>query len=325
MQAALERAWYRRGSGWTAALLPLAWLYGAVVRLRRLAYARGWLASTHPGVPVIVVGNLTVGGTGKTPLAAALATRLAERGRRPGIVSRGYGGRAGDVPQAVAADADPAELGDEPVLLARRAGCPVAVCRRRAPAARYLVCEHGVDVIVADDGLQHYALARDAEIAVRDAARGYGNGWLLPAGPLREPLSRLKSVDLELVQGAGGDFGLAGDQAVPVAGGAARPLSDFAAAAVHAVAGIGDPERFFAMLRAAGLRPIPHPFPDHHRYTAADLAFGDDAAVLMTEKDAVKCTAFAEPRHWYVPVTARLEAAAATRLDSLLERVLEPV
>lgn len=320
MRQGLERAWYE-GAAWTAALLPAAWLYGAAVRLRRQAYRQGWLRAARVRVPVIVVGNLTVGGTGKTPLAAAVARHLRERGRRPGLAARGYGGRVRHGARRVTVDSDPREVGDEPVLLARAAGCPVAVARRRSEAAELLIGE-GVDVIVCDDGLQHYALARDAEIAVVDAARGHGNGRLLPAGPLREAPARLDAVDLVLRRGAGDDFELEPEAARPVAGGdERRPLTAFAGRRVHAVAGIADPGRFFAMLRAAGLEVIPHPFPDHHPFRARDIRFENGACVLMTEKDAVKCAGFADAGHWYVPVVARLSAPARGRLEELLDRV----
>lgn len=316
----LVRAWYD-GAPWTALLLPAAWLYGAVVCLRRHAYRRGWLHSTRVAVPVIVIGNLTVGGTGKTPLAAAVALRLRERGLRPGLAARGYGGRVRNDARRVTPDSDPREVGDEPVLLARVTGCPVAVAPRRARAAELLV-DAGVNVVVCDDGLQHYALARDAEIAVMDAARGFGNRRLLPAGPLREPPARLAGTDLVLRRGACGDFDLVPEAARPVAGGGERrPLDAFAGQRVHAVAGIGDPERFFDMLRAAGLEVMPHPFPDHHVFRERDIRFGDEAAVLMTEKDAVKCIRFAGERHWYVPVTARLTESSAIRLDDLFDRI----
>lgn len=321
LRQTVTRAWYG-DAAWPVLLSPLAWLYGLAVRLRRLAYRRGWLRTTRVAAPVIVIGNLTVGGTGKTPLAAAVALRLRERGLRPGLAARGYGGRARRGPSWVTPDSDPREAGDEPVLLARATGCPVAVAPRRADAAELLIGE-GVDVVVCDDGLQHYALARDLEIAVVDAARGYGNGRLLPAGPLREPQARLAEVDLALRQGPGEDFELAPQALRPVTGGDARqPLSVFAGRRVHAVAGIGDPERFFAGLRAAGLSVLAHPFPDHHVYHGADILFEDQIPVLMTEKDAVKCARFADERHWYLPVEARLSAVARTALDDLLDRLL---
>lgn len=323
--SALEHAWYQPRLGWTRWLLPLAWLFRLIVALRRRAYRIGWLASGHPGVPVMVVGNLTVGGTGKTPLVAAIAQQLQARGWRPGIVSRGYGGRVRRTPVAVTVDSDVAIVGDEPLLLARRAGCPVVVCRDRLAAARQLVSHDDVDVVIADDGLQHYTLQRDAEIAVHDLRRGYGNRCTLPAGPLREPLSRLAEVDLEFTQGEEGDYKLrAVHTALPVGGCAApRVLSGFVGRPLHAVAGIGDPDRFFCALRALGLTLCVHPFPDHHAYTPDDLAFSDDAPLLMTEKDAVKCAAFARPNWWYLPVDAQLTPAAQARLEQLYNRVLE--
>lgn len=321
---ALVRAWYRPRAGWVRLLLPLAWLFAAVVWLRRWAYRNGWFDSGHPGAPVIVVGNITVGGTGKTPLVAAIVEQLVARGRQPGIVARGYGGSAGAAPILVTAESDAQAVGDEPLLLAKRTGRPVVVCGDRLAAARHAVSVCGVDVVVSDDGLQHYALARDAEIAVRDVRRGYGNGCVLPVGPLREPVARLQAVDIEFTQGAGGDYVLRGDTVASVSGAAAsRKLAVFAGMTVHAVAAIGDPERFFATLREAGVTLQTRAFADHHAYSPEELAFTDGRPVLMTEKDAVKCAAFAEPDWWYLPVTAHLTPAAQRQLDALYNRVLE--
>ena len=318
-RAAIEHSWYQDRP--IALLCPLAALFGVIAGARRALYRRGWCARIDVGVPVIVIGNITVGGAGKTPLTLAVAERLRGRGQRVGIVSRGYGGRARRYPLAVTPDTPVHEAGDEPVMLARRSGLPVAVDPRRPRAARHLIAACGVDIIVADDGLQHYALARDAEIAVIDAARGLGNGRLLPAGPLREPPARLKSVDLTLNQGAGKDFWLVADIARALIGDRRAALAAFAGQRVHAIAGIGDPERFFAMLRAAGLTVTAHARPDHHRYVPADFLFDDEAPVLMTEKDAVKCTELADSRHWMVPVTAALSADCEARLGALLDRV----
>jgi tetraacyldisaccharide 4'-kinase len=225
----------------------------------------------------------------------------------------------------VRADSDPHEVGDEPVLLAQRLGCPVVVGPRRARAARRLLEDHDVNIVVSDDGLQHYALRRDIEIAVLDGARGVGNGMLLPAGPLREPRSRLRKVDLVVINGGGGGEGvrmdLLPDAVRRLDGSESRPLAAFAGHAVHAVAGIGHPERFFEGLRAAGLRALPHPFADHHRFRPEDIIFPDNGDVVMTEKDAVKCRAFAGPGHWYLTVQASLEPAAGMRLDDLLQRL----
>jgi tetraacyldisaccharide 4'-kinase len=274
-----------------------------------------------------VVGNLTVGGTGKTPLVIWLVERLRAMGLRPGIVLRGYGaGETGKaMTQVVEFDSDPAQVGDEALLLRLRTGVPVRVDRDRVRAARALVAAD-VNVIVADDGLQHLRLARNYEIAVIDAARGFGNGYLLPAGPLREPVTRLATVGAVVINGESGagaalaeghaqalfSMRLCGERlyplATPLAGSpgadSSIALASFAGKQVHAMAGIGNPQRFFDQLRGAGLRVSEHPFPDHHRYRSPDLQFDDDLPVLMTEKDAVKCRAFAADNRWYLPVTA---------------------
>ncbi len=300
------------------------------MRLRRAAYRRGVLPGHRVGVPVVVVGNVAVGGTGKTPLVIWLAGFLAERGWRPGVVCRGYGGGATAWPQPVRADSDPREVGDEAVLLASRTGAPVIACGpRRVRAARDLARDGGCDVVISDDGLQHLALARDLEVVVVDGERRHGNGRCLPAGPLREPLACLADVDLVVCNGdaRSGEFAMA---LVPApaqrvaGGGARRPLAAFADGLVHAVCGIGNPPRFFAMLRKAGLTLREHAFPDHHPFRPRDLDFGDDAPVLMTEKDAVKCRGFAGPRHWYVPVSAELPHAFCERLEGLLARAGAP-
>lgn len=319
----LDRLWYGR-SLLSLLLAPLGLLYGVLMRLRRLAYRVGYLRSTRVAVPVIVIGNVAVGGTGKTPLVIWLAEGLRRAGRRPGIVSRGYGGGARDWPRAVTADSDPREVGDEPVLIARRSGCPVMVDPNRVRAAEALLATRRCDIVIADDGLQHYALARDIEIAVVDAVRRHGNGRCLPAGPLREPLTRLRAVDLVMVNGgaraAECNFQLVGDVAVSLGSRQApRPLADFSGQTVHAVAGIGRPERFFEHLRAHGLLVITHAFPDHHAFGAADILFDDHLPVLMTEKDAVKCRGFAAAVHWYVPVSARVDDACERRMRQLLE------
>lgn len=304
-------------------LLPLAGLFAAIAALRRLAWRRGLLRSRHPGVPVIVVGNISAGGTGKTPLVLWLARFLRDRGMRPAIVSRGHGSRRRE-PRAVPADGSPADFGDEPCLLARRAACPVWVGVDRAAVAEALMAAHpGIDVIISDDGLQHYRLARDFEIAVVDGMRGLGNGWPLPAGPLREPASRLSTVDAVVINGDSPALSIPGALAMQLKGNRfrniARPqhlvtAADFGDAEVHAVAGIGNPRRFFSHLRGLGLRCTEHAFPDHHPFRAADLAFGDGAPVVMTEKDAVKCAPFATENHWALIVDADVDA----RLGDLL-------
>jgi tetraacyldisaccharide 4'-kinase len=327
----LERHWQRRGAlAWL--LAPASLAFGAAVGARRLAYALGLVPRHRAGVPVIVVGNLVAGGTGKTPLVLWIAAHLRARGRRPGIVARGWGGRAPG-PRQVHPASDPAEAGDEAVLLARRGGCPVWVGRERIAAVRALLAHHPhCDTIVCDDGLQHYALAREIEICVVDA-RGFGNGFLLPAGPLREPPSRLGTVDALVEHGAVAPLAvpsrvrrfamrLEGAEFVRLADAReVRAASAFRGARVHAVAGIGDPARFFAQLAGLGLEVIAHPFPDHHPFRACDLEFGDDLPVVMTEKDAVKCERFAAARHWVFPVRAVPDPAFG---DWLLERLGGP-
>jgi len=329
--ARLVAAWYApRLTPLTLLLVPLSVPFAGAVALRRALYRGGLLRAHRLPVPVIVVGNITVGGSGKTPLVAALASALAARNWRPGIVSRGYGrrkGAGGEAPLLVARDSDPAVAGDEPVLLAR-AGFPVAVASDRVAAASALLAAYPeCNVIVADDGLQHLRLARDVEIAVIDGARGFGNGWRLPAGPLREPPARLATVDVVVALCRDGGpapaawpralvMTLAGEifhrvNAPDVAAGA----DAFRGAGVHALAGIGDPERFFAQLRALGVVVVPHPFPDHHRFGAADLALPGASAILMTEKDAVKCDGLADDRCWYLPVRARVDPALVTRVE----------
>jgi tetraacyldisaccharide 4'-kinase len=269
--------------------------------VRRALYWLRVFGSTHPGIPVIVVGNLTVGGTGKTPLVISIAEFLAKNGWVPGVISRGYGGTA-TAPRAATIAADPGEVGDEPVLIARRAGCPVWVGPDRVQVAAVLRREEPkVNVLISDDGLQHYRLRRDLEIAV---VGSFGNGFLLPAGPLREPRSRLKTVDWVVTTN------LEGDTVHRMADSRERqPLKAFAGKKVHAVAGIGDPERFFSYLAAAGVNVVPHPFPDHHPFTPKDLEFGDEAPVLMTEKDAVKLRSASRPNWWVLPVAAKLDPA----------------
>ena len=328
--ARLVAAWYAPHlTPLTLLLVPLAALFAGAVALRRALYRQGVLRAQRLPVPVIVVGNITVGGSGKTPLVAALAGELAAHGWRPGIVSRGYGRQrgAGEVPLLVGRDADPAMAGDEPVLLAR-AGFPVAVASDRVAAAFALLAAHpGCNVIVADDGLQHLSLARDVEIAVIDSARGFGNGWRLPAGPLREAPARLATVDAVVALGAddsSAQTAWPGALAMTLAGeifhrvnapGVTAGAGAFHAAGVHALAGIGNPERFFAQLRALGIAATTHALPDHHRFSAADLALPGATAIVMTEKDAVKCTALADDRCWYLPVRARMEPALVARVE----------
>ncbi len=346
------RDWWRPGlTGRTALLLPLSWLFGALAALRRACYRAGLLRVTRVPVPVIIVGNLTTGGSGKTPLVIALVEALRQAGHRPGVISRGYAGThdandtRGAAPLEIVNETDAAQSGDEPLLIRRRTGVPVFVSANRPAAAQALLAAHAnVNVIISDDGLQHYALARDVEIAVFDA-RGAGNRRLLPAGPLREPLSRLASVTAVVHNGVSDTAAGPVDavdavnavNAVAKIGSHQRFPASFkmqlaplpcyqlihpaetcdatllaartARSTLAAVAGIGDPQRFFNTLRAQGLRFSEHPLPDHHAFTRDDLATIDADLIVMTEKDALKCVAFNDARLWVLPVEAQLDPA----------------
>jgi tetraacyldisaccharide 4'-kinase len=313
----LEQQWYR-WTPWHLLLLPVALLFGAAAALRRSLYRLGLLPVTKLPVPVIIVGNIGVGGTGKTPLVIALAKLLREHGFRPGIVSRGYGGKS-RLPRAVTSQSEPGEVGDEPVLLAAKSGCPVWVAPDRVAAGQALLASHPeVNVLISDDGLQHYRLARDLEIVMVDAARWFGNGQLLPAGPLREPAWRLQTVDAVVINGwlPGAPLKrreftmqLTGDLLYNLRNRElkARPET-FAGQTALAVAGIGHPQRFFQHLRKLGMSIRPAPFPDHHAFTPQDLNVPDSTPIVMTEKDAVKCADFVGDNAWVLPVEATLDA-----------------
>lgn len=335
MASLLEQAWYRKPT-WGWLLWPFECLFRIVSFIRRLLYRCHVMSSQHPGIPVIVVGNITVGGTGKTPVVIALCQRLQQQGWSPGILSRGYGGHT-QYPARVSCN-DPARFGDEPCLLAQRTGVPVVVDPLR-PRGAQLLRALGCTIIVTDDGLQHYALQRDREVVIVDAERLLGNGHLLPVGPLREPPSRLRQASLVLLNhGCATDlaaanvalgsrllatgmgdcnvygFSLQAEGWITVRTARHADLEHGPEGRVHAVAGIGHPERFFASLRALGLEVIPHAFPDHHAFVAGDLAFGDGLPVVMTEKDAVKCRAFAGDHCWFLRIEAQLPEA----VDKLL-------
>lgn len=326
----LNALWY--GPRWRAwPLVPLSGLFRAAAAIRRSLYHGGLRRVFRAPIPVVVVGNLSVGGTGKSPLVVRLAELLRQEGWRPGVVLRGYGGRARTWPRRVGPGDDAALVGDEAVMLARRCQCPVVAGPDRSAGVRLLLDQpETVDVVLCDDGLQHYALARDIEVVVVDGRRGWGNGYCLPAGPLREPRSRLRKVDFVVVTGATGGvvaghrMALVQRDPVHLSDGRRGALGDFAGRSVHAVAGIGNPARFFRQLTGSGLRIVPHPFRDHYAFRPEDIRFGDGREVVMTEKDAVKCLAFAGPEHWYVPVDAvpapEFEAALLQRLNGLRGR-----
>ncbi len=322
----IEQAWYGGTAAWIRLLAPLEWLYRAIVARRRNAFLAGRTESYRAPVPVIIVGNITVGGTGKTPLVAWLVEELRRAGFRPGVVSRGYGGRAPAYPCLVGPDTPPDIAGDEPVLLVQRTGCPLVVDPDRPRAVRRLLQESDCDLVISDDGLQHYALQRDIEIVVIDGVRALGNGRCLPVGPLREPVRRLREVQLIVTNGETAEVFPRAAHTMRLEPGALRPVGPAtrgdppASGQVHAVAGIGNPGRFFATLRKLGYAVIEHPFPDHHAFTAQDVAFGDGLPVVMTEKDAVKCRELDAGRLWYLPVSATFEEGFVQSLLNLLER-----
>ncbi len=317
----LQRQWDSLGF-WHVLLIPLSGLFWLLSGLRRLCYRIGLLRSYKLPVPVVVVGNISVGGTGKTPLVIWLAEALKRKGFSPAIISRGYGGSSSSV-MDVHADSDPTMVGDEPVLLVRRGQCPVWVGRGRVKVVRALLKAHPeCDVVISDDGLQHYKLQRDFEIAVVDGSRSFENGWLLPAGPLREPASRLKTVDAVVCHGCKPELDAFSMQ---LEGRVFHNLLDptktaqataFAEKSICAIAGIGNPARFFQQLSGLGLKFASQSFPDHHAFRRADLQNIKADAILMTEKDAVKCVAFAEAHWWYLPVNAVVDEALVTRITN---------
>ena len=339
-----ERQWTQR-SWWQVLLWPLSLLFRLLTSLRLLAYRIAWFKSERLSVPVIVVGNISVGGSGKTPLVIWLVEHLRAAGYTPGVICRGYGGTEPG-PFEVGPLSDAQQVGDEPVLIALRTDAPLFIGRNRVAAGKALLAAHpNCDVIVSDDGLQHYALERDVEVAVVDARFGVGNGRLLPAGPLREPVSRLSHVAAVVMNQSGVDpatkslgrgspgklpyepysMRLSGQVFCQVKNREMHALpADLRGRELHALAGIGNPARFFAYLSGLGLTFTPHSFPDHHRFTTRDLDFGANATILMTEKDAVKCQVFASNNCWALAVSAEPDDRFGELIVAKLRKIYGP-
>lgn len=318
----LVRYWYRPSLHPVCyLLLPLSWLFGFCVAVRRTLYQLGILSSQRFSVPVIVVGNITVGGTGKTPFVIWLATFLRQHGYRPGIVSRGVGGKSHLNARVVNKEDMPEEVGDEALLIRNKTDCPMVVSRDRAKAVSELLQKSDCNVVISDDGLQHYGLQRQIEIALIDGDRRLGNQQLLPAGPLREPVKRLREVDMVIVkEGKGDELSIAVEPVSFVSVGDRKVvgLDNFKYQKVHAIAGIGHPEKFFTMLQQLNIEIIPHIFSDHYFFQPKDLIFNDDLPILMTEKDAVKCRAFADERCWFLDIAVKVDDAIQERLLRLV-------
>ncbi|TNC82714.1 MAG: tetraacyldisaccharide 4'-kinase [Oleiphilus sp.] len=344
-ESALVQAWYR-GAGWLKCLLPLSLLFWAISTLRRLAFRTGLRKSQSSSVPVIVVGNITVGGSGKSPLVSYLVKAFQAQGLNPGVVSRGYGAKPPiTMPMLLVPDSRAMEVGDEPLMLYRSLNCPVCVCPDRRQAVHVLE-QQGCDLIISDDGLQHYAMHRDIEICVFDRERLWGNGYMLPAGPLREPLSRMQDTDFIVLNGASGkgedprtylqtqrelarpamsiaavpvmEMALVAGHLKRLGGEEVMDITQLAGKSIRAIAGIGHPERFFETLRAQGAKVQSQAFGDHHQFAQADFEALNDRMIVMTEKDAVKCADLQLDNAWYLPVTAQLSDNLALAIQERL-------
>lgn len=321
----LEKTWYSNNII-SFLLLPLSWLFRAIVVCRRAFYRLRNSVRTAPEVFVVVVGNITVGGTGKTPFVIWLAQQCKDRGLRVGIVTRGYKRENEQQLVEVQTHSLPSEVGDEALLLAFKTTCPVIAAADRKLAVETLIAKYKIDLVLCDDGLQHYNLARDIEIAVVDGERRFGNGRCLPAGPLREPITRLSICDLVVTNGRNDTaqyyFEIEYDDLVSLASDTVRkPLSDFKDFTVHAVAGIGNPQRFFNLLKHAGMHVIEHRFPDHHAHQESDLEYSSNDPIIMTEKDAVKCKNIINKNIWYLPIAL----SSNIELDKKIEAILEGI
>jgi tetraacyldisaccharide 4'-kinase len=321
------RFWYQKSSLLAYLLSPAALLYRAITLGHRNLYRFGIKKTRHFSIPVIVVGNITVGGVGKTPFVIWLANWLKSQGYHPGIVSRGYGGSANQHPQIVTENSDPHWVGDEAILLRYKTQCPMVIAANRPRAVEKLIADFDCNIVISDDGLQHHALARDVEIVIVDAHRKFGNNFCLPAGPLRESTQRLKTVDFVINNGSANEisedyFKIAVNDVYQINNLQNKlNLQSFANQRVHAVAGIGDPQRFFQQLKHAGIQIIEHAFPDHHGYQKRDLNFDDNLPILMTEKDAVKCRHFVDDRYWCVPINVEVPQVFIDKLQkSIFEK-----
>ena len=324
----LQQGW--RQAGWLNYLLfPLSLVYGLLMLARRRCYQLGICKSVSLAVPLVVVGGITVGGSGKTPVVLSLVRYLQDQGLRPGVICRGYKGRSTFWPREVNGSTTAALVGDEARLIYQLTGVAVVAGPDRVANGVCLIDKFGCNVLISDDGFQRHALQRDLDIVVLDGQAGYGNGWCLPAGPLREFRSQVERADIVLVNGAGQELYIKGPQAgrmsmrvaeaYNLSDGARKPLSEFVGESVHAVAGVGNPARFFRQLERLGMDVAPHPFPDHHPFVESDLVFGDDSPVLMTEKDAVKCRHMTiKNRLWAVPAITHIDRRVFDRIDRLI-------
>ena len=322
----IEKVWHSKNI-FSLLLFPLSLIYISIIYLRRTLYQLGLISITKINAPTIVVGNIVAGGTGKTPLVIWLAKYFKGKGFLPGIVSRGYGGKYLSNIELVKPTSNPLLVGDEPVIIARNTNCPVVVAKKRAKGAKELVEKYNCNIILCDDGMQHYSLARDIEIAVIDGQRRFGNNYCFPAGPLREPKNRIFKADLIVskynARACEHKMDYTYNQLVSLNElPKTIPVSDLHGMTVHAIAGINNPDHFFSYLRSHKLELIIHKFPDHYSFTKDDVRFDDNFPVVMTEKDAVKCLNYSSDKHWYVPISAELPKSFIYDLDKLMEKII---
>ena len=326
LETLIEKVWYSKNI-FSLLLSPLSLIYISIIYLRYTLYQLGLISITKINVPTIVIGNIVAGGTGKTPLVIWLAKHFKDKGFLPGIVSRGYGGTYLSNIELVKPTSNPMLVGDEPVIIARNTNCPVVVAKKRAKGAKELVEKYNCNIILCDDGMQHYSLARDIEIAVIDGQRRFGNNYCFPAGPLREPKSRIFKADLIVskynARTCEHKMDYTYHQLVSLNElSKTIPISDLHGMTVHAIAGINNPDHFFSYLRSHKLELIVHKFPDHYSYTEDDVKFDDNFPVVMTEKDAVKCQNYSSDKHWYIPISAELSKSFVCDLDKLMGKII---